>query len=176
MIEVELKAYIQDLETTRQKLNQLARFVRDFNKSDRYYLGCSYHPEKDRQGFRLRSDGNTAFVTFKIKHIQSGIETNRETEFTVSDEVSFLNLISRLDCEEHYTKHKSGSAWEYEGCTIELYFVPELNKNFIEIEMLCDTNESAEETKKHLLSVLAKLDVSEEAIEPRPFSQMLGFY
>jgi adenylate cyclase, class 2 len=172
--EIELKARIRDPGVVEARVASFARFMRRFDKSDQYWHGQGWRSERGTKGFRLRTDGGKAIVTFKQKNYRDGMEINRETEFEVSDPEAFGALASRLDCEPYYRKHKSGSAYEHDGCTIELVSVEGLG-SFIEIERLIEGEKPEQVARAQALvrSVLAKAGVPECDIEARGYSELI---
>ncbi len=174
MLEVELKAKVREKSAVEARVGSFARFLRAFDKFDEYWHGPGWRADRGARGFRLRIDDGQAVVTFKQKNISAGIEINRETEFEVSDASAFRSLVERMGCEPFYRKCKTGSAWDYRGCTVELVDVAGLG-SFIEIERLLENDDSAgtAKAKEELRSVLALAGVPESAIEARRWSEML---
>ncbi|HOT59900.1 MAG TPA: CYTH domain-containing protein, partial [Spirochaetales bacterium] len=104
MIEVELKAHVHNMSLVRANVAAFAEYVRDFDKFDSYWHGPDWRFARGTKGFRVRKDSDTVIVTYKTKRNESGIEINKETEFTVSDIDAFLSFISRIGCEPFYQK------------------------------------------------------------------------
>ena len=174
MIEVELKARVRDKATVEAKVGSFARFVRAFDKFDEYWHGPGWRTDRGARGFRLRKEGGSSVITFKLKSIKAGIETNHETEFEVSDATAFEAFAARIGCEPFYRKRKTGKAWDYAGCTVELVDVAELG-SFIEIERLLENGEPdcLAEARKQIKSILALAGIPETDIEARRWSEML---
>lgn len=174
MFEMELKAHVQEPEKVRERVAGFATYVRDFDKSDSYWHGPQWRFARGTKGFRLRSDGQRCIVTFKVKRNEGGIEINQETEFDVSDPQGFTALVERIGCEPFYRKHKIGSAYTYDGFTIELVRVEGLG-DFIEIEKLLDSDdpELVAVILGGLKSILARAGVRESDIEGRGYSELL---
>lgn len=174
MIEVELKARVRDKAAVEARVGSFATFVRAFDKSDEYWHGPGWRTDRGARGFRLRKDGTSSVVTFKQKTIEAGIETNRETEFEVSDAAAFEALAGRIGCEPFYRKRKTGTAWDCGNCTVELVDVAGLG-SFIEIERLLENEDPAglAEARIELRSILAQAGIPEEEIEARRWSEML---
>jgi len=175
MMEIELKARLDNPAAVEACVVSFARYVRTFDKSDEYWHGRGWRDARGTKGFRLRKDNGTSVVTFKQKTCLDGMEVNKETEFEVSDAEAFYALVLRLDCEPYYRKRKHGTAYEYQGCTIELLEVDGLG-HFIEIERLIESNDNVEvaKAKELVRSILAKAGVSDEQIEARTYSAMIS--
>ncbi|PKL08696.1 MAG: class IV adenylate cyclase [Spirochaetae bacterium HGW-Spirochaetae-7] len=174
MLEIELKARVRDKAAVEAKVGSFARFLRSFDKFDEYWHGPLWRDDRGARGFRLRKEGESCVVTFKRKNIALGIELNHETEFEVSDAAAFEALVERIGCEPFYSKRKTGKAWDYRGCTIEILDVVGLG-SFIEIERLLEHDDPSktDAARKELLSVLSMAGIPESDIETRRWSEML---
>lgn len=174
MTEVELKARLASPAETEERVKRFARFVRQVDKSDQYWHGPDWRSSPGTRGFRLRHDGDRCIVTFKTKRLDAGIETNTETEFEVSAPDAFNALVARIGCEPYYTKRKTGTMWEYDGCTIELVTIEPIG-HFIEIESLVDSDapDVLALERDRILSVLGLAGVPASAMEARTYSEML---
>ncbi|MBU0928656.1 MAG: class IV adenylate cyclase [Spirochaetes bacterium] len=174
MMEIELKARVRDAAAVAERVSGFASYARDFDKSDEYWHGPDWRFVRGTKGFRLRMDGERAIVTFKQKRNDGGIEINRETEFEVSDAVAFKALVERIGCEPFYRKRKSGKAYEYDGCTIELVRVDGVG-DFIEIERLVERDDPAEIAlaQGSVRAILAMSGVPDGEIEGRSYSELV---
>ncbi len=179
MIEVELKARVEDPQATEARVAAFARLVGAFDKADAYWHGPDWRLHRGKKGFRIRKEGEATFVTFKTKRCEGGIEINREREFAVSDHDAFIELVERLGCEPFYTKRKTGRRYEFDAgggkpIAIELCEVEGLGW-FIEIEALLETEDPAAVAlaQGEIRSVLARSGVPESAIESRYYSELL---
>jgi len=174
MLEVELKARIDDAREVEERVGKLAKFVRRFDKRDAYWHGPEWRLARGAKGFRVRTDGDKAMVTFKTKRAEGGMELNLEREFEVSDADAFEALAERIGCERFIRKRKTGSAWEKDGTLIEIMEVEGLGA-FIEIERLVDEDEPAAIALAQgmVRAALADSGVPPEAIESRTYSELL---
>lgn len=185
-IEIELKAWADDPGAVKGKLNGLARYNGEFLKEDTYWKPVN--PE-DRpgaipfSGIRIRKESgsdaggraySTITVTYKDKETREGLEVNREQEFSVSGEEPFRELLRRLGLKPAISKRKAGFSWDYRGITAELAEIAGLGW-FAELEILANTDkaETVRDARKRLLELLAKLDIGEDRIEPRYYTEML---
>jgi adenylate cyclase class 2 len=174
MIEIELKARLRNPEEVRDRVVGFAVHVREFDKTDAYWHGPEWRFARGTKGFRLRADGDKSIVTFKAKRNEGSIEINHETEFEVSDPHAFTALVERIGCEPFYCKHKTGSAYAFDGFTIELVKVDGLG-DFIEVEKLLDSDdpESVAVVLGGLKGILARAGVPESDIEGRGYSELI---
>ncbi len=174
MIEVELKARIEDARAVESRVASFARFLRRVDKRDSYWHGPDWQAKRGTRGFRVRSEGNLYVVTFKSKTIEGGVEVNREREFEISDPDAFQEFILRVGCEPYYRKRKTGAAYEYEGTTLEVLEIEGLGA-FLEVERLVNLGspEEIDAARGAVRAALALAGVPESAVEPRTYSEMI---
>ena len=197
-VEVELKAHLDDFEPVKERLSSLGRYYRSYQKSDSYWLGPQAAPTlRIRRESGVEADG-TAYesvtATFKAKEITGGIEVNDEREFTVSDAALFEELLCRLGMSTARCKEKKGWAWHIAAeeagqaesakrpgsasrplILAELSLVKDLGW-FLELEIMLDgeCKQDIAESRRRLLALLARLEVSADKIEERPYTVLLS--
>lgn len=186
MIEVELKAWIDDPPAVQAALAARFRFAGDYRKEDLYFRLAS--PAARKAGapieFRLRIENGAAIVTSKEKRIDGGIEVNRETEFEVSDPLAFEAFARYLGARPFVRKVKVGRLYEAAAgqmpggsrpVHLELSAVERLG-TFLEIEKLIDSEEPAAiaAARAEIRALLASLGIGPEKIEPRYFIDLLA--
>ncbi|GHT61081.1 hypothetical protein FACS1894109_19370 [Spirochaetia bacterium] len=201
--EIEVKAHADDPLRLKERLDALGEYTCAFEKDDTYWLlskprtlsspNAGGIPDSagsfaGSSGIRVRWEQNTGaggretgrvLVTYKIKEVRDGIEVNDEREFIVSNGNTFGELLKRLGLEKGVRKHKRGWAWTCGSIYAELCEVSGLSRSlgwFIELEILADDAESetVADAQKELLGLLGRLDVAEERIEERYYSEMLA--
>jgi len=174
LIEVELKARIEDAVAVERRVAAFARFLRRVDKRDSYWHGPDWKLQRGSKGFRVRSEGNDFVVTFKAKRVEEGIEVNREREFTISDPEAFQEFARRIGCEPYYRKRKTGTAYEYDGMTLEMLEIEGLG-SFLEIERLLPeaSSPAIEAAREQLLAALDRAGVPRSAIESRTYSELI---
>jgi adenylate cyclase, class 2 len=174
VIEVELKAHIEDKAAVERRLASFAKFLRPVDKRDSYWHGPDWKRERGSKGFRVRSEGSALIVTFKTKRMEGGVEVNREREFGISDAEAFREFVERIGCEPYYRKHKTGVAYRYDGMMLELLDVEGVGV-FLEIERLLDSDapETISKARKDVHAALALAGIPESAIEPRTYSELI---
>ena len=182
-VEVELKVRLDDFEMVKKQLTALGKYNRSYHKSDSYW----FSPQLINSNVRIRhengleADGavhQSIMVTYKIKEISQGIEVNDEREFSVSDVDVFEELLRRIGMHQEIRKEKNGWAWniasettEQPSILAELSLVTGLGW-FLELEILC-TEEEIIASRSRLLALLAILEIPEDRIEGRPYTQLL---
>jgi len=179
-IEVELKAWVDDLNSLEQKIKQKAEFVGEFIEEDIYFT-FAHTKGYQKQRFRLRKVNDKAVVTVKIEgSAEPGIEANQEFEFEVSDpqafkvfcrEFGFRVLIEKRKKVKRYCLKLPSDDIANE-ITIELNQVEHLG-NFVELEILVDEPSKVNLASEHLKQLLSELGISPSQIEPRPYTELL---
>jgi adenylate cyclase class 2 len=183
--EIELKAWVDDPEALKARIASLACFSASFDKEDAYWYPCSHCSAAPvpASGVRIRKETATddtgsvthnIGVTYKLKEVRDGIEVNDEREFSVSDGPVFEELLKRLGLQCGAIKHKHGWAWQYEGITVELVQIAKLGW-FVELEIMADNDhlETVLSARTRLLTFLHYLDIGEDKIETRYYTEML---
>ena len=92
------------------------------------------------------------------------------------DPTQFLYFLERSGYEEFIRKRKSGSAYQYGSCLIELSHVEGLG-SFIELEELIDGRASEEQIRRieeGMRALLLRLGIAVEKIEGRGYTLMLA--
>jgi adenylate cyclase class 2 len=194
-VEIELKAHVENPEALKAAIslpapgNPTVCVPLSFEKDDCYWVaGSSVSADVPKSGVRLRRerirrpDGGVeekVLATYKSKEVREGIEINDEREFTVSDGDTFGELLKRLGLEPGVRKHKQGWAWSYGNISVELCEVSGDTRSlgwFLELEILAEEAgaETVAAARKELLGLLGRLNVAEECIEERYYSEMLA--
>ena len=167
--EIEIKARLQAPQRLIDELNTSGQKGKSFHKLDVYFRGTT--------PLRLRYQEGVVWATSKQKTIKDGAEINRELEFSVGDEKAFLGWIKDLGFVEIYRKSKSGWSWNRKGLTVEIAEVPPLGW-YVEVEkVLPDTASRGDQDQAHseVLKILEEFHVPPSDIEPKTWSQLLGF-
>lgn len=167
-IEVELKAWVEQVDKLREKILKIADPRGPFDKRDTYFS----LPGRDASLFRIRREKEKNTVTYKEKEILDGIEVNQEHEFTVDDAEAFTDFSRYLGYELFIEKHKQGNLYTWENVGIELSRVEGLGW-FVEIEVLVGRQEDVPKAREKLRHVLQELGITEENLEPRYYNDML---
>jgi len=196
-IEIELKARLDDYAPVKERLSVVGNYCRSYKKSDSYwrpangiYANGNTAMSIPATGVRVRresgidADGaahESVLATYKTKEISDGVEVNHECEFTVSDAGLFEDLLGRLGLRDSVRKEKEGWAWTIPSqaagqapILAELSLVAGLGW-FLEIEIMAANNseQTVKESRGRLFTLLEKLDIPAELVEPRPYTVML---
>jgi len=184
--EIELKAKLDNPEPVKNRLSELGEYFCYYEKYDSYwYLKDSLSGVRIRREHGLYADGmpyDSIIVNYKNKGLVGGIEVNEENEFSVSDYVVFEGMLRHIGMSIILKKEKKGYAWyissEEDGISpilAELSLVTGLGW-YLELEIMADgkSDTTVEKNRKRLLSVLEKLNISTDRIEPRSYSALLS--
>ena len=162
MYEIELKAWVDDVPATENKINEFAKYIGLTEKHDTYW-----RKKNSEIGIRIRQEtGKPIIATWKEKNLKDGsVEINTEREFVIgsteftndtipNDQNSeslkkaldtFESFLKTSDFEISLQKYKSTKTWHYQTeefnlITIEISYVEFLGY-FIEIEILSEKND-----------------------------------
>jgi predicted adenylyl cyclase CyaB len=186
-IEIEIKAWADNWESTKHQIDDFAQFLGSYEKSDVYWIVPekmkSFIPEL-KSGVRIRKESfkksNTeenhfTRVCFKKKEIRTDMEVNAEKEFDVTDVTIFEELLSNLGLVRGQTKHKKGFSWNYQNITIELSKVENLGW-FCELEIIAEQDDAdfVVLSRNRLYEVLQKTGIDAARIESRYYTEMLA--
>ena len=196
MYEIELKAWVDDIPATENKINEFAKYIGLTEKHDTYW-----RKKNTEIGIRIRQEtGKPIIATWKQKNLrQNDFELNTEREFIIGstdftndtipnkkNETSLKSALSNFedflktsDFEISLQKYKSTKTWhhkteEFDLITIEISYVESLGY-FIEIEILSEKNddETVAKAQNCLHQTLQKCGISKEKIETRFYWQLL---
>jgi adenylate cyclase class 2 len=194
MVEIELKARIDDPHKAKDVISSFARYIKGFDKEDAYWLPRERDSALPASGIRIRREtdciesGSGAsqrveriVVTYKTKETRDCIEVNNEREFSISEddkEKPFEELLAAFGLHIGICKRKTGWAWlfeeEHPPVSIELSEVAGLGW-FVELEILseCSDDNTVSAARSRLLACLGKTGVGEDQIETRYYTDML---
>ena len=196
MYEIELKAWVDDIPATENKINEFAKYIGLTEKHDTYW-----RKKNTEIGIRIRQEtGKPIIATWKQKNLrQNDFELNTEREFIIAstdftnDTIpndknvnslkialsNFEDFLKTSDFEISLQKYKSTKTWhhkteEFNLITIEISYVEFLG-HFIEIEILSEKNddETISMAQKELHETLQKCGISKDRIETRYYWQLL---
>ena len=185
MTEIELKARIENPEKIKARLAELGIHCYSYIKNDTYweFFEKTYMRLRIRKEEKTYTDGRsgkTILVTHKTREIHTETEVNNEREFAISDSSIFEEILAELGFTQDIKKEKQGWYWELKSSTGEAPLSAELSlvKSlgwFLELEILSDTSDerNLKQNRSRLLAVLDSLGISREAIESRPYSELI---
>ena len=179
--EVEVKARLpegDDPEAWARRLDGMGSPAGERRSVDTYFGPADVPPEETdafrHPVFRLRETAAASVVTRKEKHIgDDGVESSREIEFVVESGDAFRAFAEGIGFRPFIAKRKRVRAWRVGECTVELVHVEGLG-GFVEIEHLSDEEATpVPDARAQVLALLARLELSDSAIEPRLYIDLL---
>ena len=195
MHEVEIKARLESPERTERLLAAVADFSFRCIKTDRYW---SIGKKTIRTRLERIGDTETVLITHKLKRYSGAIETNRELEFELPaaalpvftamlEGCGFICTAEKQKDTKVFIPHAdifaAGLLDGAERVSAELSVIEPIG-SFLEIEILypdanADTDTASGE--RHLRNarlifdtLLAAVEVPQDAIEPRPYNELLA--
>ena len=174
MYEIELKAHVLDRKSVIQNLEKFAAFSGAVEKDDTYYSNTI-----NGKSIKVRIRKKSVIFTYKRKEILekdgTSIEVNDEKELFLSDADAIEAFLFDTGFKTTLKKQKTVLSWHYDGANLELCNVARLG-DFLEIEILSENNseKTVSQSREKLLKMLSKCGISEDKIENRYYSQMLG--
>lgn len=195
MHEVEIKARLESPERTERLLAAVADFSFRCIKTDRYW---SIGKKTIRTRLERIGDTETVLITHKLKRYSGAIETNRELEFELPaatlpvftamlEGCGFICTAEKQKDTKVFIPHAdifaAGLLDGAERISAELSVIEPIG-SFLEIEILypdanADTDTASGE--RHLRNarlifdtLLAAVEVPQDAIEPRPYNELLA--
>lgn len=178
MLEIELKAKVENGATVRRLLESFMTYAGQIDKSDEYWSLPVTANFISMVGFRLRLriEPGQATVTFKEKTYTDNIEVNKEVEFGILDADAFRTFLGKMSAKLLYRKKKSGTSWKGDdGIIAELVDVDGLGE-YLEVETMREEDAviDVEAIKRDLIEVIQRCGLPISSVEPRPYSQLLG--
>jgi adenylate cyclase class 2 len=133
-IEIEVKAYAEDLAALEARLQRLgAIFIGAVHQTDRYFT----HPQRDfaqtDEALRIRITDDRAFMTYKGRKFDRLSKTREEIEVAVGDAAAATRLLERLGFTPVAAVRKLRRTYELGEFTICLDDVAGLG-TFVEVE------------------------------------------
>jgi len=179
MIEVEIKVAISNLSSLKENLKRLnGKYIVSLDHEDIYFN----MPRKLRnfkktdEALRLRKSiefnkndkENTAlmrsFITYKGKKIDQTTKTREEIEVEITDLEKMKQLFENLGFREIFTVKKERELYEFnfknEKVEVLIDFLPILNQNFMEAEVIVESKKEVPLVKEKLFEFLKNFGIS----------------
>lgn len=170
-IEVEIKAWVKNFDSLKDKLDKEYFFVNEYEKEDVYLKGIDSITDEEKE-IRLRRIAGKSIVTYKDRSHQDNVEVNVEKEFSVDKPKEFLFTMEKLGFIPYIRKNKKGFQYRSGDITIELSHVQKLG-DFIEIEYIVSRELEVDLAKNEIYKILDDLGIERSDIEKKFYVQML---
>lgn len=174
MVEVEIRARVNDLQIIKKRLSELgARLLKQEKMAD-YVFGRAKDLDQDHKiidghfSARIREKNDKISVEFKeIKRAGAGMEFSS----AVSSLEAGLNFFEKLDFERAFVVAKTREIYEYQGFEICLDDVDQLG-SFVEVEHPMKTGKDIEKAFKECQDILHQI-APDAIIEPKKYGDLM---
>ncbi|MAG79187.1 class IV adenylate cyclase [Candidatus Pacearchaeota archaeon] len=179
LLEVETKVKINDVNSLRKRIREIANLKKIENRSDDYFaLNEKFRKQGyPKKAFRIRNNGKEYVINFKKwkkDFWTKEIVVKEEFEFKIKKIENFLALIEDLGFVEWMKKIKTSESYIHKK---DKRIVIEINKvkhlgYFMEIEYIVKPIE-IKKAKKKIYDVLKELNIEKKDIDNTGYTKML---
>lgn len=180
MIEVEVKAHVNDFEDVKSKLDEIGAKMSKFeHQKDTYFNNPLYRDfEKTDEALRIRNttieDNREIILTYKGAKMDDVSKTRKEIEAKVEDPKNTGLILENLGFKPVETIEKDRTTYLFDGFVISLDKVYKVGK-FVEIEKEASEGEDFKDTLDKIFAIYKKLGIV-EGFERRSYLELLGIY
>ncbi len=181
MIEVEVKAHVNDFNSVKIKLNEIgAKKVKVEYQKDTYFNNPSYRDfEKSDEALRIRNtkinnDESQLILTYKGPKLDEVSKTRKEIEVNVADSKNTGLILENLGFKPAADVEKDRTTYLLNEFIISLDKVHNVG-NFVEIEKDMTEGEDFKEALDKIFAIYKKLGI-EEGFERRSYLELMGVY
>ena len=179
MIEVEIKVAISNPESLKENLKKLnGKYKISLDHEDTYFnMPIKLRNfKKTDEALRLRksiefnknnkenSTLTRSFITYKGKKIDQTTKTREEIEVEIKNLEEMKKLLENLGFREIFTVKKKRELYEFnfknENVEVLIDFLPILNQNFMEAEIIVESSKEVSLVKEKLFEFLKKFGIS----------------
>ncbi len=193
MIEVEIKVKITDPNQVRKRFEEnkgvykislhhedtyfnMPKGLRDFKQTDEALrLRKSIEFNKDNPE---KTQKINYFITYKGKKIDKATKTREEIEVKINKIEDMKNLLKLLGFREVFTVVKERELYEFlfKDVRIEalIDFLPILKQHFVEVEIMIESYEDIEKSRKNLFQFLEKFEIKKEESIRKSYLELIA--
>jgi len=193
MIEVEIKVKISDPNLIRKKFEDIngvyklslhhedtyfnmPKGLRDFKRTDEALrLRKSIEFNRDVKAMTQKIN---YFITYKGKKIDKTTKTREEIEVKINEIEDMKNLLKLLGFREVFTVIKERELYEFlfKDMRIEalIDYLPILKQNFVEVELMTESYEDIEKSRKILFQFLEKFGIKKEESIRKSYLELIA--
>jgi adenylate cyclase class 2 len=165
MIEVEIKAKIQDPKKAFEKIQNIGgNYDHTEIQRDIYFNGDNKDFKKSDEALRIREipddDDFINILTYKGPKLDTETKTRKEIEVTIENKEKMTDILINLGYKPSAIVEKTRRIFNYEEYTIT---VDKLNKlgYYMEIEYVTDNEEEIKNIQDKIFSIFKKLGITE---------------
>lgn len=174
-IEIEKKAWINNLDKINERAAEIAKFVHEEKKYDTYYYSGKNIENIDFKNdtiFRIRKNSNGSFITLKEREFHGKTEINVEKEFEIINPDELEDLFKYMGYSILVKKNKISKVYKYKEASIEVNTIEGLG-DFIEVEVVIDNEKNKDKAFKLVDEIFSLFDINEKLIEDRYYIDLL---
>lgn len=165
MIEVEVKAKIDNFEDMRKKLNDLGAIkTKEEFQEDIYFNSPIVDFAKTDEALRIRTtkQGNEKhiFITYKGAKIDSESKTREEIEFGIEDSKKCAKTFEHIGFKKVRTVRKNREYYAYKNFEISLDDIESLDP-YMEIEIGLEDGNDYKESQNSIFEVFKQLGITD---------------
>ncbi|MBE6510462.1 MAG: class IV adenylate cyclase [Methanobrevibacter millerae] len=176
MIEVEVKAKIDNFEDMEKKLENLGaiKSKKEFQE-DIYFNSPIVDFAKTDEALRIRTtkenEDNNIFITYKGPKIDSKSKTREEIEITIEDSAKCSKIFEHLGFVKVRAVRKDRQYYTYKNFEISLDDIEGLDP-YMEIEIALDDETDYSEAQNRIFELFSKLGI-EDGFERTSYLELL---
>ena len=165
MIEVEVKAKIENFEDMEKKLENIgaSKSKMEFQE-DIYFNSPIADFKKTDEALRIRTtvekNIKNTFITYKGPKIDSESKTREEIEMHIEDSAKCMRIFENIGFEKVRSVAKNRQYYTYENFEISLDDIEGLDP-YMEIEITLDDGEDYTEAQKQIFNLFSKLGITD---------------
>ena len=165
MIEVEVKAKIENFQDMEKKLENLGalKSKKEFQE-DIYFNSPIVDFANTDEALRIRTtkenDNKNIFITYKGPKIDSKSKTREEIEITIEDSEKCSRIFQRLGFTKVRTVRKDRQYYTYKNFEISLDDIEGLDP-YMEIEIALDDGEDYSDAQNKIFKLFSKLGIDD---------------
>ncbi|WP_409200022.1 class IV adenylate cyclase [Methanobrevibacter sp. DSM 116169] len=176
MIEVEIKAKINNVDEIKSKINNLnIKKFKEELQEDLYFQSPIVDFAKTDEALRIRKtvENNIAniFITYKGPKIDSESKTREEIEMDIEDSEKASKILKRIGFTPVRCVKKRREYYQYEECILSLDFVEGLEP-YMEIETVLEDDSQYKNSQKKIFEIFKKLGI-EDGFERDSYLELL---
>ena len=161
MIEVEVKAKIDDFKEMEEKLENIGavKSKTEFQE-DIYFASPIVDFAQTDEALRIRTTNNNTFITYKGPKLNDKAKTRKEVEMTIENSEKAKDIFTEIGFMEVRTVRKNRQYYTYENFEISLDDVEGLSP-YMEIEIALDDSEDYSQAQDEIFKLFEKLGITD---------------
>ena len=161
MIEVEVKAKIDDFKEMEERLSKIgaAKSKNEFQE-DIYFASPIVDFAQTDEALRIRTTNNDIFITYKGPKLNSEAKTRKEVEMTIESSEKAKDIFEEIGFSEVRAVRKNRQYYTYKNFEISLDDVEGLNP-YMEIEITLDDGKSYDTAQSEIFKLFEKLGITD---------------